>query len=400
MSHAYACVVKAKAACVDEHEEGVSVELKYGLISVDDHVQEPPDLWTQRLSRSKWGDRIPHVAQRENGTEYWVVDGQEIPMVGVALAGAAMPDRAREPMRWDEVPKLAYDPAERLKAMDVDGVDYTVLYPTVAGLAGETFGRLTDPGLELACAQAYNDWLIDVWGSVSARFIPQCIVPLAPIDATVQEIRRAVAKGHKGVVFPAVPMHLRDVPHINEPDYDPIWQTCQDLQVPVCFHSGSSKEMQFPAYPGLSPGLAASLEALTRPISSVQVVANFLYSRILLRYPELKVVFAETSLAWGAYEIETADHQFERQRLHLEGYALKPSEMFHRQCYMTGWYDRVAIEARRYLGVENILWGTSLPLATSSWPNTRDYIAKSFADVPEAEKSQMLWGNAAKLYRL
>ena len=99
------------------------------------------------------------------------------------------------------------------------------------------------------------------------------------------------------------------------------------------------------------------------------MVANFLYSRILMRYPTLKVVFAESSLAWGAYELETADHQFERQRLHLEGYDMKPSEMFHRQCYMTGWYDRSAIEARHYLGVDNILWETNFPQATSTWPD-------------------------------
>ena len=376
------------------------MELKYGLISVDDHVQEPPDLWTQRLSQSQWGDRIPHIATRDDGSEYWVVDGQEVPMSGVASAGAAMPDRAREPQRWEEVPKLAYDPAARLQAMDVDGIDYTVLYPIVAGLAGETFGRLLDPAFELACVQAYNDWLIDVWASASERFVPQCIVPLAPIQTTVQEIRRAVDKGHRGVVLPAAPMLLRDLPHINEPDYDPVWQICQDLRVPVCFHAGFSKDIQFPAYPALSPGLAASLEAMTRPISSVQVVANFLYSRILMRYPELKVVFAETSLAWGAYELETADHQFERQRLDQEGYDMTPSQMFHRQCYMTGWYDRAAIESRQYLGVANILWGTNLPQATSTWPMTREHLAKSFDGVPEDDKAQMLWGNAAKLYQL
>jgi predicted TIM-barrel fold metal-dependent hydrolase len=329
-----------------------------------------------------------------------MVDGAKLPMPGVASAGAVLSDRAREPQRWEEVPRVAYVPAERLKAMDVDGVDYSVLYPTVAGLAGETFGRLTDPALELACVQAYNDWLIDEWASTSPRFVPQCIVPLAPMETTVQEIQRAVKKGHKGVIFPAIPMHLRDVPHINEPVYEPLWATCQELAVPVCFHAGASTRIQFPAYKALSPGLAAALGALTRPVSSVQVVANFLYSRILMRYPGLKVVFAESSLAWGAYELETADHQFERQRLHLEGYDMTPSEMFHRQCYMTGWYDRAAIAARHYLGVDNILWETNFPQATSTWPETRKYVTQSFQDVPEDERAKMLWGNAAQLYKL
>jgi predicted TIM-barrel fold metal-dependent hydrolase len=375
-------------------------ELKYGLISVDEHVQEHPEVWTQRLSRAKWGDRVPRIERQSDGTEHWVVDGQKLPLVGVAAVGAAMPDRACEPQRWAEVPAVAYKPADRLHAMDADGVDYAVLYPTVAGVAGEAFARLTDAELELACAQAYNDWLIEEWASVSKRFVPQCIVPMWPIDAAVKEIRRAVAKGHKGVIYPAVPMLLREVPHINEPDYDPLWATCQELQVPVCFHAGASSQIQFPAYDDLSPGLASALAALTRPVSSVQIVANFLYSRILMRFPTLQVVFAETSLNWGAYEIETADHQFERQRLHLEGYDMTPSQMFHRQCYMTGWYDRTAIEARRYLGVDNILWSTNFPQATSTWPTTQETIAKSFAGVPEDERAKMLWGNAAQLYKL
>ena len=376
------------------------MKLKHGLISVDDHVQEHPEVWTKRMSKSEWGDRIPHLKRQPDGTDRWVVDGQVLPLEGAASSGAAMADRAQEPQRWEDVPKSAYVPVERLKAMDADGVDYSMLYPTVAGPAGETFGRLSDPQLELACVQAYNDWLIEEWATASNRFIPQCIVPISPIEATVSEIKRAVQKGHKGVVYPGVPMHLRDVPHINEPDYDPLWATCVEADVPICFHAGSSQQIQMPVYPGLSPGLASAMGAITRPVSSVLVMANLLFSRILLRHPNLKVVFAESSLGWGAYELETADHQFERQRLDNEGYDLKPSEMFRRQCYITGWYDQAAVESRHYIGVDNIMWETNFPQSTSTWPRTRDYITRSFHGVPQDERDKMLWGNASKLYRL
>ena len=123
------------------------MELKYGLISVDDHVQEHPEVWTQRLSQAN-GVIVSRTSLRQaDGTEYWVVDGREAPHERGGFAGAAMPDRAREPQRWAEVPRVAYDPTARLQAMDVDGVDSSVLYPIVAGVAGETFGRLTDPEL-------------------------------------------------------------------------------------------------------------------------------------------------------------------------------------------------------------------------------------------------------------
>ncbi len=314
------------------------------------------------------------------------------------MAGAVLPDRAEEPQRWEDVPKVAYDPQERLNAIDMDGVDYSVLYPSVAGAAGETFGRLTDPEFELACVQAYNDWLIEEWASVSKRFIPQCIVPIFPPETTIAEIKRAVAKGHKGVIYPAVPMELRYVPHINDSVYDPIWATCQDLGVPVCFHAGASRAIQIPPYEGYSPGLARAFEALTRPVSIVAVVVNLLISRVLLRYPRLKIVFAESALGWGAYLLEYTDFQFKGDQLHLQGYDLTPSQMFKRQCYLVGWYDRAAILTRQYIGTENILWGAHFPLATSTWPRSQETIERSFEGVPEEDRRKILWENAARLY--
>lgn len=371
-----------------------------GFISVDDHVQEHPEVWTKRLSKEKWGDRIPHIARQANGNERWVVDGRVLPLTGVASAGALMADRARDPQRWADVPKMAYDPRERLKAMDADGVDYSVLYPTVAGEAGHIFGRIADADLELACVQAYNDFLIEEWAAVSKRFIPQCIVPISSVDATVKEIKRAVAKGHKGVIYPAVPMELREVPHINEPAYDPIWATCQELRVPICFHSGSSEEIQVAAPETFAPVVAAGFKAISGPASTVSVVVNLLISRILMRHPKLKVVFAESTLGWIAYLLEFTDHQALNDQLPKEGYKLKPSELFQRQCYLTGWYDRAGMKTRRFIGTDNILWSTNFPATTSTWPNSRDSIARSFDGVSDAERRQILWDNAAKLYQV
>ena len=375
------------------------MELRYGLISVDDHVQEPPSLWTDRLSRARWGDRIPHVEDAGDGSERWVVDGQVLMGGRVAQAGALMPDRTCEPVRWDEAPPAAYNPADRLRLMDAAGVDYSVLYPTVAGLAGETFGRLTDPELELACVQAYNDWLIEEWAGASTRFIPQCIVPIGPIDATVAEIRRAVGLGHRGVVFPSMPMHLRAVPHVSGPEYDPVWAVCEELDVPLCLHAGASAELQYPPYAGLSPKLIEALEAVTKPVSSVFVISLFALSRVLMRHPRLRVVLAESALSWGMLYLEWADHQFAGDGLANEGYDLKPSEMFRRQCYFTSWFDQVG-QFAPMVGADRILWSTNLPLATSTFPRTRETVERCFRGVAPADRERVLTGNAAELYRI
>ena len=374
------------------------MERRFGFISSDEHVVEHPQVWTQRLSKS-WGERIPHLVEQADGSQRWLVDGRPLALDGVAAAGATLADRNQLPQRWEEVSALAHNPAERLKAMDADGVDAAVLYPSLAGLAGETFGRLTDPALELACVRAYNDWLIDEWADASPRFIPQCLVPLYPVEATVAEIERSVAKGHRGVVYPAIPMHLRELPHINEAEYDPVWATCQELEVPICFHAGASPDIQFPPDPAFSPALSGAFQALSRPFSSATVLGNLLVSRILMRFPRLRVVFAESALGWGVFALEAADYHFEQFRLDLQGYELTPTELFKRQCYFTGWYDRHSLlHTHRFLGAQNILWTTNFPLATSTWPNSREFMARTFEPIPAHDREQIAWHNAAELY--
>src|SRR6202043_3453763 len=113
-------------------------------------------------------------------------------LLGEGSVGALMADRGADPRTWEELPQAAYLPAGRLKALDSAGIDYSVLYPTIAGIAGESFGRIQDAALELDCVRAYNDWLIEEWSAHSNRFIAQCIVPLSSAEAATGEIRRAV----------------------------------------------------------------------------------------------------------------------------------------------------------------------------------------------------------------
>ena len=219
---------------------------------------------------------------------------------------------------------------------------------------------------------------------------------LSSPEAAVREIRRAIDIGHRGVVFPAVPMHLRDAPHINSSEYDLIWAACQDFEVPLCFHAGSSPQLQYPVASSYSPELAAALDAVIRPASAVFDLVNLLFSRILLRFPRLNVVFAESSIGWATFLLEYADHQYEQD--HCD-YELKPSEMFKRQCYLTTWYERVK-ENRASIQPSNIMWAANLPMANSSWPESAGVIDTCLAELTADQREQILRRNAAELYKI
>ena len=240
-------------------------EAEYRFVSVDDHVIEHPAVWTDRMSRTAWGDRVPHVVETD-GREVWVIDGQTAPIADGAVTGALLPDPASAPQRFAEVPPAATDPAARLRAMDAAGVDTSVLYPSVAGTAGQVFARITDPDLEFACVRAYNDWLIEEWAAASPRLVPQCLVPLSSVAAAVAELERAAGRGHRGLVFPPLPMFLRDAPEISDGSYAPLWQACASLGMPVALHSGSTPLIQTPAYQGFAPRVRAALERGQRSV--------------------------------------------------------------------------------------------------------------------------------------
>jgi len=361
------------------------------IISADDHVQEHPNVWLDRLSSKRWGNRIPHIEEGPDATEYWVIDEQKYPISQSLISN----DGAQKPGCWSSIPRWAYDPGARLKAMDVDGASFSVLYPSVAGIAGERFGQIRDPELRLACVQAYNDWLIEEWASISTRFIPQCIVPLPSVEAAVTEITRSVSKGHKGVLFPARPLLLHGLSGMDKRYYDPSWKTCEELDVPLCLHSGCTDETRFPPYPGFSKPVAEAFQAVTRPLSSSFALGTVLFSGILLRHPRLKLVFADCPVGWGLFFLEALDYTAKLDGLDLDS---PLAEIFRRQCFIVFSYEKITSNTWKQINPENLLWSSHFPLFTSTWPNSRAHLRLKLAKISPEDRAKIVCSNSADLY--
>jgi predicted TIM-barrel fold metal-dependent hydrolase len=352
----------------------------------------------ERLSRHRWGDRVPHVERDADGSDYWLVDGRRLPLTGSGSTAALTRDRA-EPRTLDEVPPAAYRPAERLKVMDQNGVERSVLYPSVAGIAGESFAMVDDPELESDCVRAYNDWLIQEWATADSRFVPQCIVPTSSVTAAVDEIGRAINLGHRGVIFPPTVDQLRRVPHINESNWDPLWSACEELRVPICFHAGSLPMLELVPYAQYSLAIKAALHDIARPACSIGLLSNLLMSHILERHPKLIVIFGESSLGWVNFVIETVEHNVRQFGAGKVKFEVPPREQLKSQCRFISWYEDPNLPAVcNQFGPDCVLWAWNFPDAKSQYPNPPQL--DEFRDLLPEARSKIAGINTTRLYRL
>jgi len=374
------------------------------------------------MSAAKWGELVPHLEKTqdrafmardwgEKDVERWKVHGNFTEPRGVANCAAVMrtvqnPGNATKAQtekneyfaqRWSDCPAKIWDPAERVKAMDSDGIDAEVLFPNTPVQSGTAFQG--DAAYELAVIQATNDGMAE-YRKYSDRYIPLTILPyLNGIETTVSETERATKMGHKGIDMLAEPSHMgKGLKHVNDRYWDPLWAICQDMGIAVHWHAGAGVNLEMERWKGYTNQEAGAAGRSSSFITPAEYIPNALFSGILDRYPTLKFLTAESGLGWVNYVLEGCDHEWERRRLWTEGLKTKPSELFRRQMYVDFWYEGAGIELRHEIGINNIVWESDYPHPTSTYPHSWDYVDWTLSGVPKDEKEQILWKNAVTLY--
>jgi predicted TIM-barrel fold metal-dependent hydrolase len=384
--------------------------IKHGLISCDSHVQLDRDNYTSRMSKKKWGDLIPQLVERsedERLVHRWSVYGKVLRRSS-ARSGSACncpaamdgwPDRIIYPQRWDDVPDKVYVPQQRLGALDRDGVDGEVLFPNDPGW----FYDYGDADFELACVRAYNDGLAE-WSRVSDRYIGLAMVPyLSGMKTAVAEVERAIGNGHRGILMLAEPsLTLEGLRHISDPYWDPLWNACESLGVPVNVHAsgGLSDRLSYPRWNGYSAKQWHA--AITTPLGAwpAQIIPNLVFSGILQRHRRLKWVFAEAGIGTVVYVRRACDHEWERRQLWKEGLTVRPTELLWEQVYINFWFEKIGIQMRHEIGVNNIMWESDYPHVASPYPDSWKLVEHTVDGVPDEERKKLLWANAVNLYGL
>src|SRR5215831_6156701 len=290
------------------------------IISVDDHVVEPADVWQTRLP-TKYLDVGPRVERAPlgemtfvggnfsyakgegNPCDWWHYEDKKIPQTRLSAAVGFDRDEVKiTAITYEEMRPGCYDPKARLQDMDVNWVEASLSFPTFPRFCGQTFMEAKDRELAEACVYAYNDWMVEEWcGDSGGRLIPLPIIPLWDAELAAAEVRRNAARGARAVCFSEIPAVL-GLPSIHTGQWDPFFAACADTGTVVCMHIGSSSKM--PATSGDAPVAVAATLSFGNAMSSL---TDFLFSGVLVRFPTLKLAYSEGQIGWIPYILERTD---------------------------------------------------------------------------------------------
>lgn len=360
------------------------------VISADSHVQEPPELYEQRLPK-QFRHRVPRLETRADGATVRVVDGKRPRRLDVAAAEADDDDQNRE-FRND--PSGGRDLERRIADQARDGVCAEVIYPNHSLFIYNS----PDPAYQFALAQAYNDWLHELFGPHRERFAPVGIVPVADIASAVREVERLAALGYRSV---KVPITVRTRPW-NLPDYEPLWAACEANGLVVAFHAFTNAEDQYPDDWGEEHGVGGALHFMAQSmIDGMDPLTRLISGGVLMRHPALKFVVVECGAGWLAWLLHVLDEQYDKKHMYIRPKLdMKPSAYFRRQGHVTFSDDPMALRNIEFTGSECLLWGSDYPHDEGTFPHSQAVIARTFAGLPAQDMRNIVFDNARRLYGL
>jgi predicted TIM-barrel fold metal-dependent hydrolase len=373
------------------------VEVKYTVISVDDHLVEPRDMFEGRLP-AKLQARAPKIVVNDAGHEVWEFEGATHYQVGMnAVAGRRAETVRVEPFRFDQMRPGCYDPHARVKDMDTGGIWASINFPSmITGFCGRVYSSSKDPELGLAVTRAYNDWMYEEWWQqYPERFIPLGITYLADAEKAAAEIRRNAERGFVAVSLSERP-HRIGFPSVFDDYWDPVMRACAETDTVVCLHVGSGGMADYPeGAPNL--GLGATLFGQL----ALTACAEWLWSGWVLKYPDLKIAMSEGGIGWVAMLLDRLDNIVDRSGYVQGGFGpeQRPADALQRNFWFCTIDDPSTINTRYRIGVENIMVETDYPHGDGTWPETQAVIEKLWGHMPVEELRMMTHQNAANLFR-
>jgi predicted TIM-barrel fold metal-dependent hydrolase len=361
---------------------------QFAVISADSHVIEPGDLWENHVD-PRYRDRAPRLVHGDDEDRF-IIDGRATGSLGLMGGAGRAPDDVTSTGRFEvDVPRAAWDPSARLDAIQRDGVEAEVLYPTIC----LSIFSNRDLDFVSACMDAYNRWLVEFCSVAPSRFKGVGLIVMNNVEMACSQLERVHALGLSGVMVPLRPQ--TDVSY-SSAVYDPVWERAEALELPVTMHIFT--EPQSTPSGDLAQAFA---EWVTKPANIQRTIAEMIFSGVFERFPGLRIVSAENDIGWIALFLERMDHRLTRKRYamyHDPALSLMPSEYFRRNVVATFMDDPAGVMTRDLAGVGNLMWSSDYPHHESTWPDSREVFGRLFEAVPISDRRRILAENAAALY--
>jgi len=366
------------------------------LVSVDDHVCEPPDMWNDVLP-AKWKSRAPKLVTREDGSDVWVFEGRQIPNVGLnAVAGRPPEEYGMEPTALSQLRRGCYDVDARIDDMNANGVLGSLCFPSVPGFCGELFARQDDKELARVMIQAYNDWHIDGWCAAHpGRFIPLAIPMMWDPKLLADEVRRVAKKGCHAISFADSPKGL-GYPSLHSETWEPFWKACADEGTVINMHIGSGTGMALN-----DPAAPIEIMITGTPISIFGAATELVFSTFLRNHPGLKISLSEGGIGWIPYFLERADYVYEHHHAwtHQDFGDKKPSDVFREHILTCFIDDEAGVQNRHLIGVEGLAWECDYPHSDTTWPQAPEKLWRYLKDVPKEEVDRITHLNVMERFQ-
>jgi predicted TIM-barrel fold metal-dependent hydrolase len=373
----------------------------YRFISGDTHLEVPAQRWTCRLPE-KFRDRAPRTVRLANGADGFLIEGQPVRENAFDLYGGKGRD-AWGPFgqTYESTPGTASS-EDRLRCLDLDGMDAEVLFPPVV-TGPRAWRNVQDDDAYLALVRAYNEFVAEEYAAEAPeRLLAIGVIAISTVGDAIVEMNQCARLGLKGVMLSAFPSGKGH----PTPEDDTFWAEALRLRMPLTIHidldrSGprSGPLMVYAKQAGVAD-IAGQVARFAQrgAVNAVQLILAGVFDR----FPDLRILMAENQIGWVPTFMTVADERYDRH-LHwaqeLLGFQAlpngHPSDYVRRHILWGFQRDPAGVELRHWMGVENLVWGSDFPHQESEYPHSMRVIEQNFCNVPELERHAMVCGNIA-----
>jgi predicted TIM-barrel fold metal-dependent hydrolase len=368
-------------------------------------MEVPSAHWTKYVPQ-KYQDRVPRTITLADGSAAIVVEGLQPRTNANDMYGGKGRDVWTPWGNNHENTPGTSGPEERLKCLDIDGMDAEVIFHSVVH-GPRTWRSIRDDDVYNACVRAYNDFIAKEYAAYAPdRFFPMGVIPISDLQSSIEEMHYCAELGLKGITLLSFPSG-RGFPSSED---DAFWAEALKIKMPVTIHVDldrtGPRDGPLIKYPKTAPGqdIASSMVRFARAggINALQLIMGGVFDR----FPDLRVFFVENQLGWVPLYMTVMDERYDRhiwwakEHLGFQPLEMKPSDYVRRNCLWGFQHDPAGVELRQWYGPDNAIWGSDFPHQESEYPHSKEVLENNFKGVREQDKWKMIRDNAIDFFHL